>query len=228
MDFSLGVISAARWVTSRVSSRLQGASFEITDTNLLAPDSSDDAIKTATYQMLVQNFGDSTAHNCKVNVGFFGTRSYNNGDDDVDEEIIVDTNACWSKAGNPSSISLHSDEAEWFDVFRLVEDYSNPSAFNPDEDRYLEFPTSEGWDEKAQIQFRRRNAGATVSDTKVSRKAIHQVEWDRAYIEVTSEETNIERELDFDDVNEKLELSVLFTNDSFDDLSEKLNWEVDN
>lgn len=174
----------------------------------------DGDINTVVYQVLVENIGQETAHDCIPKIYFYGTRRNSGGD--VESEVTVDTNVCWSRAGNPSSISLHGGESEWIDIFRLREDYRY-GDFDIHEDRYVEFPTANGWREKAQIQLQRVSIETSNTSREWTRRAVWQTHWEEATLAVRSEEANLEHRLDFEDMNVKMDNSPLFSEDSFSD-----------
>lgn len=214
-----------RDVGSYASGRLREPVLEVTDTRVVSSAGFDDPVKPSDYQVHVENRGKTTAHDCQARIYFYGTRNFDEGSEGIDAEITVDARTCWARQDFPSSISLHSGDGEWLNVFRLVEDYSAGANFDVDDDRHLEFPTSSGWEENAEIQFRHSDMGVSNTDPRMSRKAVHQTEWKDAFIEITSEEANQRYEVDFDDVNSRIGSSLLFTEDSFTDFSSK--WTFD-
>lgn len=173
-------------------------------------------INTVNYQVLVENIGQETAHDCIPKIYFYGTRR--NSEGEVDSEVIVDTNVCWSRAGDPSSISLHGGESEWVDIFRLVEDYIQGENFDIHEDRYVQFPTAEGWEERAQIQIQRMDIETSNTSREWTRRAVWQTHWEEATLAVRCEEANLEHRLDFEDMNVKMDNSPLFSENSFSDV----------
>ncbi|GAB7018734.1 hypothetical protein [Halostagnicola bangensis] len=172
-------------------------------------------INTVVYQVLVENIGQETAHNCIPKIYFYGTRR--NAEGEVDSEITVDTNVCWSRAGNPSSISLHGGESEWVDVFRLIEDYTQGENFDIHKDRHVQFPTAKGWEENAPIQLQRIDIETSNTSREWTRRAVWQTYWEEATLAVRCEEASLQQKLDFEDMNAKMDNSPLFSEDSFSD-----------
>lgn len=172
-------------------------------------------VNTVVYQVLVENIGQETAHDCIPNIYFYGTRKDSEGE--VNSEITVDTNVCWSRAGKSASISLHGGESEWIDIFRLVEDYTQGENFDIHEDRYLQFPTANGWEERALIQIQRTDAETANTSREWTRRAVWQTYWEEANLTVRCEEANLEESLDFEDMNAKMDNSPLFSEESFSD-----------
>lgn len=198
--------------------------LEVTGTRAVSPAGFDDPVKSAMYQIKVENRGKTTAHDVKGRIFFYGTR---NVDSRTEEgaEITVDSQTCWARADNPSTISLHAGESGWLNVFRLIEDYRAGANFDNDEDRHIEFPSGNGWEEPAEIQFRHANLGAASTDPQMNRKAVHQTEWKDVFVELVSEETSLRHEVGLSDINTRMGTSILFTEDSFSDWSEKFEIE---
>lgn len=119
---------------------------------------------------------------------------------------------------------MHGDDKAWIDVLRLIEDYTSGPNFDPEKDRHVGFPTLAGWETRADIQFQHANLGAATSDPGISRRAVNQTMWQKATIEIIGEETNLKEDIDFDDISEKTDLSLLFTDDPFDKNTENLTF----
>lgn len=189
--------------------------LEIKDTRARAIGDMSQAVRPASYQILIKNEGRSTAKDCKPRVHFFGIR----GDDpeNPDSEFEVDTQVCWARADTPPTLNLHKGEEEWVEVFRLIEDYRSGGNFDPEEDRWIEFPSTEGYDTNADIMFR-DDRGAEIANEKLSRPAVHQTRWMDASLEVISENANLQHTISFDDINEKLGVSIAFTDEPIDSL----------
>lgn len=211
----------ARDLVGQVRNWRNAPVLEVTGSRVISTADMDEPVRPSIYQIHVENRGRSTLHDCKARIFFYGTRNFDSETQEMDAEVTVDTRTCWARSNNPTAISLHAGDSEWLNVFRLVEDYTAGANFDPDEDRYLEFPTSEGWNERADIQFRHADLGAATTDPRMIRKAVHQTEWRDAYVKISSEEANLKYGVDFDDVNSRIGSSLLFTEDSFTDWNSK-------
>lgn len=193
--------------------KLKEPTFEVTGTRVHSPDGFESrSVKRNFYQIKVENRGKTTAHDVRGRIHFFGVSNYDDESEGPDSEVNVDSRLCWDLPENPSSVSLHAGDGEWLNVFRMLEDFSG-GTINKDEDVYLEFPTAQGWEERADIHFRHVGHGVSNTDKQMVRKAVHQTEWQDAIVEVKSEEATYEYEIDFEDVNNRIGVSLLFTED---------------
>jgi hypothetical protein len=82
--------------------------FELRDTRSLQAFTAEGDTNIVIYQVLIENIGSEPAHNCTPKIYFHGIRPYDSAAESVDAEITVDTIGCWSRSGNPSSLSLSS------------------------------------------------------------------------------------------------------------------------
>lgn len=167
-------------------------------------------INTLTYRARVKNTGDNTAHGSSPRIYFQGIRPYDPSGETVDAELIVDTTSFWDRADYPSTITLHGEESEWVNIFRLVEDYRSGANFDPEEDRHIEFPSASGWNPSGDIQFKKKTLGISNMSKEISRTAVLQTYWQEARLRVVSDETSLEADFDFEDMNRRLDNSPVF------------------
>jgi len=187
----------------------------IKDTRAKAIGDMSQEVRPASYQILVENQGRSTAKDCKPRVRFYGIQ----GDDpeNPESEYEVDTQVCWARPDTPSTLDLHQGDEEWVEVFRLIEDYRSGANFDPEDDRWIEFPSTEGYDTNAEIMFR-DDRGVELANEKLRRPAVYQTKWIDASLEVISENANLQHPISFEDINEKLGVSIVFTDEPIDSL----------
>lgn len=205
-------------IFDQIQKRATRPQLKIVDTRGLASDRGDN-IHTGTYQVRIRNTGGRTAEHCKPRVMIRGTREWSNkptameNEDsmyDFDSEITVDAPLRWSESPDSAKIALHPEDTAWIDVLRMVEDYSAGPNFDPDHDRWLEFPSASGWGEDDNIRLRHADRETPVADNNMSRKAVHQTHWRDASLRVTSGENSVNEPLDFDDISQKIDASFAF------------------
>lgn len=186
-------------ILGRIEKRRTRPKLKIVDTGGFASDEGDN-IHTGTYKVRIRNTGKRTAEHCKPRVTIRGTQRWNNKSGatednnsmyDFDSEITIDAPLCWSESPDSGTKTLHPEDTAWIDVLRTVADYSPGPNFDPDHDRWLEFPSASGWGGEDNIRLRHANRETSVGENIMEQKAVQQTNWNSASLLVTSAEDSI-------------------------------------
>ncbi|QLH76323.1 hypothetical protein HZS55_02950 [Halosimplex rubrum] len=194
--------------------RFKRGSLGVTSTRGIALYGSDFAEKevlSAVYRARVENFGRKTVYNCTPKLRLTGTRE----SDDSDTEITVDTTCVWARENSNESIDLIGGEAEWVEVFRLIQDYSAGRGFDPESDFKVIFPAAGGWSEPSRIQIHNLGLDTPTTETELTKQTIEDTQWDEAIIEVRGEDPDGEvvqtqYSLDLEDMSTQLDNRILW------------------
>ena len=211
----LGTIASAAvrfvtWSFRKLSNEVSKPSFEVIHTRSLTDRTPNGTIRTK-YRVLIENIGNETAHDCRAVILFQGGNRHHG---QVEWELTVDTPVPWDRNGGIGSISLHADEREWVDIFRLVQGGRPPSRGSPAE--YIEFPTASGWNRPADVEFQHLNSDAALNeDESIPVESVRGIYWETTQLAIRSEETTREITLNMDDMNSKMDGTPLFSATSF-------------
>ena len=194
--------------------RFKRGSLGVTSTRGIALYGSDFAEKevlSAVYRARVENFGEKTVYNCTPKLRLTGTR----GSGESDTEITVDATCVWARENSNESVDLIGGEAEWIEVFRLIQDYSAGRGFDPESDFKVIFPSADGWDDPSRIQIMNLNLDTPTTETELTKQTIEDTQWDEATIEVRGEDPDGEivqtqYSLDLEDMSTQLDHRILW------------------
>lgn len=197
-----------------VVGRFKRGSLEVTTTRgiaLYGSDFADKAVLSAVYRARVENLGRKTVYNCTPRLRLTGTL----GSEDPDAEVTVDATCVWAREDAGASIDLVGGEAEWIEVFRLIQDYSAGRDFNPESDFKVRFPSANGWNEPSRIQIHNLNLDTPVTETELKKKTIEKTQWDEAVISIRGEDPDGEVvqtrfSLDLEDMSTQLDHRILW------------------
>lgn len=155
------------------------------------------------YRVKVENVGDAIATSCTPKIQFEATARHPEDPNNITGNVSIDTPVRWSQT-KETKRSLRPGEYLWVDIYRLTDEH-------PD-DRGVEFPTIEGWNERARIQFRHLGNEASRADRAMSLTASQQMWWERAELIIQSDEDTFQLRLDFEDMNKKMDANPPFVN----------------